>query len=265
MPPHLFGPAGERAIASVLAHAPLLAFDFDGTLAPIALRPDDVRVSAAVSTHLAQLAQRLPVAIVTGRSVDDVRPRLGFEPHYIVGNHGAEDDRAAGVGPPPALDALRARIAAAAVALGEAGVSVEDKRLSVALHFRLARDRAAAEAAIDAVLRDIGPGLRRFGGKCVVNVVDAAAPDKAEAVRALLARCGRTATLFVGDDVNDEPVFEAAEAAWLTVRVGRVGPTRANFRIDGPGEMADLLQRLRNHLDDAARRLEPPCFRGGPI
>ena len=54
---------------------PLLAFDFDGTLAPIVARPDDARVPDAVSRCLAELAATLPIAIITGRSVADVRAR----------------------------------------------------------------------------------------------------------------------------------------------------------------------------------------------
>ena len=84
-----FSPAGDAALAQFLARRPLLAFDFDGTLAPIVSRPDDARVPDTLAAMLARLAGLAPVAIVTGRQVDDVRPRLGFTPTYVVGNHGA--------------------------------------------------------------------------------------------------------------------------------------------------------------------------------
>lgn len=48
---HLFTPAGEAALAATLQRRPLLAFDFDGTLAPIVARPDDARISQAVSAR----------------------------------------------------------------------------------------------------------------------------------------------------------------------------------------------------------------------
>src|SRR5690242_16341081 len=88
---HLFSTEGEQALEAVMRQRPLLAFDFDGTLAPIVARPDEAHVPLEVSHGLAELAQALPVAVITGRSVADVRPRLGFEPRYVVGNHGAED------------------------------------------------------------------------------------------------------------------------------------------------------------------------------
>jgi trehalose 6-phosphate phosphatase len=255
MPPHLFGARGEAALAALVQQRPLLAFDFDGTLAPIATRPGDVHVSAAVSTHLARLARHLPVAIVTGRAVEDVRPRLGFEPQYVVGNHGAEDPLRP-VAAPPALDTLRLRLDEATPRLRAAGITIEDKRYSLALHYRLARDRAAARRLVEEMLGGMPATLRIFGGKCVVNAVAADAPDKWGAVRALLARSGARSALFVGDDVNDEPVFEHAPPDWLTVRVGCSDPqTRARFRVDGPGEIAPLLQRLLVSLEAGVDRV----------
>ncbi|MDQ6681500.1 MAG: trehalose-phosphatase [Pseudomonadota bacterium] len=243
---HLFTPDGEQALQAVMRLRPILGFDFDGTLAPIVDRPERVSVPEAVSTALARLAQDLPVAIITGRSVADVRPRLGFEPRYVIGNHGAED---ADIGPPSAasqaLDALRHRIAAGAQALAAAGVAVEDKAFSLALHYRLAVDAGAALVAIEALLQGIEPALKRFGGKCVVNIVAAGLPDKGDALAALVRRSSAGAAVFFGDDVNDEAVFMRAEPHWLTVRIGRDDPlSRAMFFLDHDTELAQVLQRM---------------------
>ena len=73
---HMFTLEGEAALASALACSPLLAFDFDGTLAPIVTDPDDARIPAPVARRLDRLASLLPVAIITGRAVADVRERL---------------------------------------------------------------------------------------------------------------------------------------------------------------------------------------------
>jgi trehalose 6-phosphate phosphatase len=243
---HLFAPEGRQEITAVLQRRPLLAFDFDGTLAPIVLRPDDARVAAPVARALARLGTAHPIAIVTGRRVADVAPRLGFTPAFIVGSHGAE-----GLSGEPledfeaALTDARRRLADHAAALGRAGVLVEDKGSSIALHYRMAADRVLALRSIDAVLADLGPEARTFGGKFVVNVVAAAAPDKGVAMLRLVARANAGAALFVGDDVNDEAVFEIAPPHWLTVRVGRAeGGSRARYFLDSHDEMATLLQRL---------------------
>ncbi len=252
---HLFTPEGEAALAAVLRLHPLVAFDFDGTLAPIVARPDNARISQGVGQRLRALAALLPVAIVTGRTVADVRERLGFAPQFVVGNHGAEDpDDAPGTARrTAALGPLRAALQAQAPALAAAGITVEDKGLSIALHYRLSRERARAQALIVALLAQQGQGLRIFGGKMVVNAMASDAPDKAHAVLSLVARCGAAAAFFAGDDVNDESVFVAAPAHWLTLRIGRDDPTsRARFGLDGPQEMAVLLERMLAQLAPGA-------------
>ena len=248
---HVLSPRGESALRSVLQHQPLLAFDFDGTLAPIVSRPEEAAMPAGVSLRLSRLARRLPVAIVTGRSVADVRERLGFEPHFVVGNHGAEGgDAEVEADMRSALDLLRRKLNDGAATLATAGVRVEDKGVSIALHYRLAPDVDAALATIDSLLTPLPAQLRRFEGKRVVNVMAATAPDKADAVRHLLRRSGRPCAVFAGDDVNDEPVFAAAGPDWLTVRVGRDDAgSRAAYFIDSQAEMALFLDRLAWHLD----------------
>ena len=241
---HLLSPEGEAALQATLALRPLLAFDFDGTLAPIVLRPDDARVPPEVSGHLSAIARDLPVAILTGRSVADVMPRLGFAPHYVIGNHGAEDPSRIAPGGAAALDALRVRIAGDP-GLAAAGVVLEDKRLSLSLHYRTATDPRAALARIDAVLAGIEPEMKRFGGKFVVNVVAAGLPDKGDALEALVRRAGVGAALFVGDDVTDEAVFRRARPPWLTVRIGRDDPqSAAMFGLDSEAQLVEVLARL---------------------
>jgi trehalose 6-phosphate phosphatase len=248
---HLFTKRGEAALVAAMHRRPLLAFDFDGTLAPIVARPDDARVPTAVAARLSWLAGRVPVAIVTGRAVSDVRGRLGFVPQFIVGNHGAEDDGAPADAQAlaHALDPLRQLVFARAAALAAAGVRVEDKGLSIALHYRLAREPDAALALIRELTSQLPATLQVFAGKMVVNAMASHAPDKADAVRRLQARSGLSGVFYAGDDVNDEPVFAAAPPHWLTVRIGRSDRTsRAQFFLDSVNEVAPLLERMLTHL-----------------
>mgnify|MGYP003946555467 CR=1 FL=1 len=243
----LLGPAGLAALTSLVRAPALFAFDFDGTLAPIRARPDDVHVSTTIALRLEKLARVRPVAIVTGRRIGDVRERLGFVPAWIVGNHGAEDegDPEGAARAHQALQALRERLQAQAPGLAAAGVAIEDKGQSLALHFRTAPDREAASAMIEDVLAGFTPALHVFGGKLVYNAVAADAPDKAVAVRRLIERAGVQHAFFAGDDVNDEPVFAAAQPGWVTVRIGcERRASAARFCIDGPHEMAGVLDRI---------------------
>ncbi len=243
---HLFSTDGMAQLTATLRRQPLLAFDFDGTLAPIVPRPDDARVSQGVAERLRKLAALLPLAVVSGRAVADVRGRLGFEPRYVLGNHGAEGLRWPGQDrQDEALAGLRDCLHERREELAAAGVMVEDKGGSLALHYRLARDREQAVALLESLLHPPRPEWRVFGGKMVVNVAPVLAPDKADAVRALATDCGAECAVFVGDDVNDEPVYVAAPAHWLTVRIGREDPaSRAMFFLDTQAELGLLLQRM---------------------
>ena len=252
---HIFSPQGEQELALILNSRPLLAFDFDGTLAPIVAKPDLARMPPGVVNRLRTLAERLPVAIVTGREIADVRKRLGFEPKYIVGSHGAESELL--VQSPTwlsALEAAREWLAPHREELEALGVLFEDKRSSIALHFRLARDRERAQHRLEQILGDAGPALHVFGGKLVYNIVAARAPDKADAVQAVVAQEGVAAAVFIGDDLNDEPVFQRAPAHWLTIKVGRTScHSKARFYLDSSREMALLLARMLAALGGRGR------------
>jgi trehalose 6-phosphate phosphatase len=242
---HLFDPDGRRALQAALHAQPLLAFDFDGTLAPIVERRDDARVSVEVSQRLDALSRLRPVAVVTGRSVADVTQRLGFTPRFIVGNHGAEDPGRGSELDVSALDGFRRQLEAHAAELHASGIQVEDKRFSLALHYRLAHDRSRALACIETLLAQLDPGVRTFDGKCVVNLVLAAAPDKGDAVESLMQRAGCAVAVFVGDDVNDEAVFARAAPDWVTVRVGRdKADSRASFYLNDLPEVQTLLEAM---------------------
>lgn len=247
---HLFSKEGEKALLDVLQLKPLLAFDFDGTLAPIVARPESARVSATVALGLNTIGQHLQVAIISGRRIDDLRQRLGFKPQFIIGNHGTEDPQE------PvseqfalALNPLRERLQQAHSLLQSAEVTVEDKHYSLALHYRLAHDRTRALAVITDLLDEVGAGLHVFGGKLVVNVMSPSAPNKADAVWRLVQRQNAQSAVFVGDDLNDEPVFERADPHWLTVKVGRDNPqTKAQFCLDHAQEVGLMLDKMANVL-----------------
>lgn len=243
---HALSARGRRALEAALRNSPLLAFDFDGTLAAIVDDPDAARVDAEVSATLARLARRLPVAIVTGRSVGDVSRRLGFEPAWIIGSHGAEDpQRALPQGSIALLEPLRERLGGWAASPQGAGIQVEDKGHSLALHYRRAPDHLRARRALQELLGELPPGLRSFGGKCVLNVVPANAPDKGDAVVSLMARAGARSVVYVGDDVNDEAVFQRARRGWFTVRVGRDDAgSAARFALEDHTQVIELLRAI---------------------
>lgn len=245
----LFTRQGELALRELSRRRAALVFDLDGTLAPIVRRPSDAQVPPATAARLRSLSGCWPIAVVTGRSVDDAAARLGFDPAGLYGNHGAQRRgallRAGSMRFERALDAVRARLRAHAVELRSRGIEVEDKGLSLALHYRAAPDPEQAQACLRATLGPDTAGLRVEDGHCVVNLMAADAPDKGDAVREVLDGWGLDCALVVGDDGNDEPAFAAAPPGSVSVRVGATGPaTAARFTLERQAQIDDLLDLL---------------------
>ncbi len=257
---YLFSEAGEALLRSLVRRPFLVAFDYDGTLAPIVPRPDRARLEPGTARLLERLCRLAPVAIVTGRSLADVRRRLPDAVHYLVGNHGIEG--------PGASDEQRAQwyadcrawlaqLEAMLPACEEAaGVQIEDKALSLSVHYRLARDHAATERALAEHFARLSPPPRVVGGKCVFNLVPSDAPNKRDALHALVRSIGAHGALFAGDDVTDEDVFEGAPPSWVTVRVERSATSAARWYVHRQSEINVLLTRLVGLLDPATRRLD---------
>lgn len=236
----------EPVLQRVMAARPLVAFDFDGTLAPLADDPAAVRLRPPTRRLLGALAARVPVAVISGRRRAEVAAKLrGLGIAAIVGNHGIEYSPSAR--PSPRVTAWRALLAARLPR--EAGVWVEDKRFSLAIHYRHAPSRRRARLAITRAVADL-PGAATFGGKAVVNVVPGGAPDKAAALERLCRRFKRRAAIYVGDDLTDERVFawarvrRSALRSVLTVRVGRSAHSRAAYFLSSQRDIDVLLWRL---------------------
>src|SRR6478672_9112210 len=86
----LFSREGLARLDAFARPGLLRAFDFDGTLAPIVADPDAAGLPAGTAPLLNELLMLAPVAIITGRSLDDIRRRVGFTPDLLIGNHGIE-------------------------------------------------------------------------------------------------------------------------------------------------------------------------------
>jgi trehalose 6-phosphate phosphatase len=240
------GAALRAALQAALSARTLFGFDFDGTLAPIQAHPDGVAMDARTARAFAALTQRLDVAVITGRGVADVRPRLAGAPRWVVGNHGAEglpgQDAGTLAAAAHVCSAWRAQLAAGLID-APAGIFVEDKTYTLCLHYRQADDHAAARALLTAALHALRPAARVLDGKCVFNLLPAGSADKFEALGALAAHAGCDTVFFIGDDVTDETVFRQAPPAWVTVKVG-MEPTAARFRLRSQHEVADFLEGL---------------------
>ncbi|RZA00072.1 MAG: trehalose-phosphatase, partial [Proteobacteria bacterium] len=129
---YLFTPTMEKKLNAFLEPGTLLAFDFDGTLAPIVPKPDDAALDKAMVTLLEPLCQLAPVAVVSGRGVKDVKERVPFKLVACVGNHGMEGVPAHRAQAVKAARAVKAWHKTIRKELGkEPGLLVEDKKYSL--------------------------------------------------------------------------------------------------------------------------------------
>jgi trehalose 6-phosphate phosphatase len=265
---HLLARAHRQVLEKFARSRLLVGLDFDGTLAPIMRSPDAVALGVRMRRLLGEVAARYPTAVISGRSRRDLAPRLRGLPLFeIVGNHGLESGepgtgaggrRKKNSGNPPIPDPAEVArwIKRLHRDLDECkGVWIEDKGLSVAVHFRRSHAKQKAQAAIAASVARLGP-VRVVGGKQVVNLLPAGAPHKGMALLALLARAGCDTAIYLGDDDTDEDVFALGQPErLLTVRIGRDrpagdggGPTRsrASYYLRDRGEVEILLRALRD-------------------
>ena len=242
----LFSRRGSSALARLAAGRSLLVFDLDGTLAPLVARPDDARVPALTASRLRALVRLWPVAIITGRALEDARGRLGFEPHYLYGNHGAErSGDAASTGLAARLDPLRRLLRERSDDLTACEIEVEDKGLSLALHYRRAIHPAAARQWLENFASMLPAGVVAGPGHCVMNLTLAQAANKGDALLQVLRDADAASALVVGDDANDEPAFANAPQGSVSVRIGaQHTPTVAAFRLAAQSQVNVLLSML---------------------
>ena len=225
--------------------------DIDGTLIEIADSPDAVHVDKALLRLVARLyrASNGAVALVTGRSIDDVESHLGPLPIPISGQHGLEWRDVNGrvwiraASPTETRQAIIAELQP--IVARHPGLLLEEKDLTLALHYRAAPHLAAyVHRTMERLAATGGAALEVQRGKCVVEIKPAGF-DKGTAVSAYLAAppfAGRY-PVFIGDDLNDEHGFaEVNRMDGVSIKVGP-GISCARYRLDNVAAVRRWLGR----------------------
>lgn len=224
-----------------------LFLDLDGTLAPIAARPQDVRPDARRTQLLETLNEGLEgrLAVVSGRTLADVDRILEGKIACVAAVHGLvrrECDGQVHEAPPhPRLHEAAERLRE--FAGRDSGLIVEEKGSSVALHFRLARAQAADARAIARQIAE-ETGLALQDGD-MVEELRTPGPTKGDSVRVFMEaeRFHGATPIFVGDDSTDEHGFEEVRRlGGFGVLVGPARRTHALFRLAGVDEVFAWLE-----------------------
>jgi trehalose 6-phosphate phosphatase len=241
--------AGE--LAQRLGECAIL-LDIDGTLLDLAPTPREVWVPPGLAETLSRLHDRTSgaLALVSGRSLNDIDLIFAPEQFPAVGGHGAEmrisaDSEAVAVHAPPMDKELKRRLAA--IAKLSPGILLEDKGYSLALHYRLApHAEKAIYEAVSLIRADLpNAPIEVLPGKCVCEIKQSGF-DKATGVRELMTHApfrGRR-PVFIGDDVTDESVFAMMpDLGGLAFSVGRRAQGVTDY-FDEPRDVRAWLARL---------------------
>jgi trehalose 6-phosphate phosphatase len=226
--------------------------DLDGTLAPLAEHPDNVRLPEKAKTVLSALTRRpnTTVGILSGRSLIDLKDRVEIPGLILAGNHGLEIE-----GPDfhytnsTAL-ASQDRIATLAAVLNGRlrqipGAWVENKSLSLSVHTRHVADRDM-QRLLDALLfslSDFLPYIELTAGIMVFEVKPRVDWTKGDAAVWIRNRVDtpRPVTIFLGDDLTDEDAFRLLPQG-INVKVGHGLKTLAPYSVEDSGEVARFLR-----------------------
>ena len=256
--PHLLNvwPSVQRRI--IQASHVLVLLDYDGTLCPIAERPDLAILPQRTRNSLVSLCQKpdFSLGIVSGRGIGDVAAMLNLPELIYAGNHGMEIKG-------PGLEFIHPEAQAIEPAMDELltklnermprheGVLVEGKGLTLSVHYRLTPEalRQPVFADFDRVLAEFAKGdrIRVTRGKEVLEVRPKVDWDKGKAITRIFANFPEeTLAIYFGDDQTDEDGFDAVhELDGISVFVGAARqPTRALHRVDSPKEVAQTLELM---------------------
>lgn len=240
----------------------LLFTDFDGTLVPVVQNPDDCHLEPHVREILASLSQleNVQVGVISGRKLEDLRPRIGIDGIVYAGNHGIEIDGPGVTFVEPTADQMREHVREAAAVFAPEiqkfpGAWIEDKGLTSTIHYRdvAEADESRLIALIEQVAQPMVEAKNVFlrQGKKVLEIRPAVGWDKGVAIRWMASRLTKNGIkpviIYLGDDVTDEDAFNVLPHE-ITIRVGHPGQTAANYYVDSPTDVHNFLGWLQYSL-----------------
>jgi alpha,alpha-trehalase len=227
--------------------------DYDGTLTPIVSHPENARLSDSMRETLRELVARAPVAILSGRDLDNVRRRVDLDGIVYAGSHGFDIAgpglrRELGAEFLPELDLAEKELRKALDDIP--GARVERKHFSVAAHYRNidGNDMPEVARAVETVAARHRE-LRRIDGKKVYELLPDIDWDKGKAVLWLLETLdlvrGEVLPIFIGDDRTDEDAFRALEKRGVGILISEQPQvTAASYWLNNPEEVERFLREL---------------------
>jgi alpha,alpha-trehalase len=238
-----------------------LFLDYDGTLVPITRSPGQARMTESTRSLLKDLVSlpRVRLAVISGRSLQDIKKQVSLKGIVYAGNHGLEIEapgaKARCLVPPAGKKAIRLIYRDLKHALsGIPGILLEDKRDILSIHYRLAAK--ARVRKIRSIVKNIvrpfvlQKKLNLSAGKKVIEVLPPVSWNKGHAVSCLL-RTAKTVwrekkimPVYIGDDITDENAFRTIGKNGMTIRVGRSKNTSARYLLKSTRKVQSFLRML---------------------
>src|SRR6266498_5758995 len=244
----------DEIIAGAGGKRPAVFLDYDGTLTPIVCHPEDAWLSESMRHVLRELGAQAPIAILSGRDLDDVRRRVDLDGIVYAGSHGFDIAGPGGLCRQLGAEYLSI-LDTAEKELREAldeipGAQLERKHFSVAAHYRNVNENdafrvAQAVEAVAARHRE----LRKMDGKKVYELLPDIDWNKGKAVLWLLETLGleggNALPIYIGDDRTDEDAFRALEKRGVGILVSEhPQATAANYWLNNPEEVERFLGEI---------------------
>lgn len=259
-----FLPFPERILSMIQQHPLFLFLDYDGTLTPIVNSPEKAQMDASLKKVIEDLSKcpDVTMAIVSGRSLADLKKRVGIKSLIYMGNHGLEYEGPYMKHVHPVALALKETMGEIndklnAVFEGYKGILVENKTLSLSVHYRMLESHKLTQAR-EMMYAVVGPYLKAQQimirqGKKVWEVRPLTDWNKGKMVLWTLGRfTAKFSKAFIpfyfGDDETDEDAFRLLRQKGVTVRVTE-NPAEASFAqyyLKSPHEVGQILRVFKN-------------------
>jgi trehalose 6-phosphate synthase/phosphatase len=233
----------------------LLFLDYDGTLTPIVSTPEKALIKDSMRSLIKRLNSRIPVAIISGRSLTDIKELVGIEGLIYAGNHGAEiwDGKETVVSQNITADRylLNELLQRLSNELARfSGVFVEDKGATASIHYRLLKVKELAEffEIFERTVADYEDSFRITSGKKVFEIRPLALWNKGDAVKWISENLapGRD-VVYIGDDTTDEDAFKVIKGHGASIAI--VSNPEADYYLKSQSELQGFLEQIARHLE----------------
>ncbi|MFN3739318.1 MAG: trehalose-phosphatase [Thermodesulfovibrionales bacterium] len=234
-----------------------LFLDFDGTLVPIQKDPSKCFLSEDIKKQLKLLAhsKNIYLTIISGRSLSDIKKRVGLRKICYGGNHGFDIScpslrytHPKALSAKPIINHVKQQLQKEIKNIK--GAFLEDKGYSLSLHFRSVKEEYIHPLKI-IFYKKVKGFLKKklltvMRGKMVLELIPDASWNKGKAVLYILRRLGKDyLPIYIGDDQTDETAFETLKKSGITIQVGKSKKTSARYYLKDYREVSQLLQQIQ--------------------